>query len=97
MIFWRMGSLNNPDIVAREIESYSWHMDFGDEGPDALEDVYTSSILDAKYEKVDIEEIIKDNCSRLGPGKQHQLHKSHVIKTWNLMGYWKCSQVSQCI
>ena len=56
-------------------------MDFGDEGPDALEDVYTSSILDAKYEKVDIEEIIKDNCSRLGPGKQHQLHKSHVIKT----------------
>ena len=48
-------------------------MDFEDEGPDALEDAYTSSILDAKYEKVDIEEIIKDNCSHLGPGKQHQL------------------------
>ena len=45
-------------------------MDFEDEGPDALEVAYASQFLDAKYGKIRIEEVIKDNCSRLDPGKQ---------------------------
>ena len=40
-----------------------------DEGFDALEDAYASPILDAKYGRVEIEKLIKDNCSRLDPGK----------------------------
>ena len=37
------------------------------------EDDYASTILDAKYGKVEIEEVIKDTCSHLDPGKQRQL------------------------
>ena len=35
--------------------------------------MYASPILDAKYRKVEIEEIIKDHYSRLDSGKQPQL------------------------
>ena len=66
-------SLNNPELVAREVESYLYQMDLEDEGFDAREDSYASPILDAKYGKVEIEEVIKDNCSRLDPDKQRQL------------------------
>ena len=48
-------------------------MDLEDEGFDALEEAYASPILDAKYGKVEIEEVIKDNCSHLSPDKQRQL------------------------
>ena len=64
-----MDSLSNPDIAAREVESYLYYMDHEDEGPDTLEYAYISPILDAKYGNVDIGEIIKDNCSHLDPGK----------------------------
>ena len=43
------------------------------EGLIGLEDVYASPILDAKYSKVEIKEIIKDNYSQLDLGKQRQL------------------------
>ena len=68
-----MNSLNNPQLVAREAESYLYQMDLEGEGLDDLEEAYASPILDAKYGKVEIEEVIKDNCSHLDPGKQRQL------------------------
>ena len=68
-----MDSLNNPQLVAKEVESYLYQMDLEEEGIDALEEAYASPILDAKYGKVEIEEVIKDNCSHLSPDKQRQL------------------------
>ena len=55
------------------METYLYQMGLEDEGLDALEEVYASPILDAKYGKVEIEEAIKDNYSCLDPGKQCQL------------------------
>ena len=55
-----MDSLNNLEIVPREVESYLYQMDLKNEGFDALEDAYASPILDAKYGKVEIEEVIRD-------------------------------------
>ena len=43
-------------------------MDLEDEGPDVLENAYASLILYAIYGKIDIDEVIKDNCSHLDPG-----------------------------
>ena len=68
-----MDSLNNPELVAKEAESDLYQMDLENEGLDTLEEAYASPILDAKYRKVEIEEVIKNNCSRLDPGKQRQL------------------------
>ena len=65
-------SLNNPQLVAREVESYLYQMDFEGEGLDDLEEAYALPVLDAKYGKVEKEEVIKDNCSHLDPGKQRQ-------------------------
>ena len=48
-------------------------MDLEDEGFDDLEEAYASPILDAKYGKVQIEEVIKDNCCHLSPDIQRQL------------------------
>ena len=50
-------------------------MGLEDEEFDALEDVYALPILvlDAKYGKVEMEEVIKDNFSHLDLGKQCQL------------------------
>ena len=64
------GQLEDSELVAREVETYLYQMDLEDEGPDALEVAYASQFLDAKYGKIRIEEVIKDNCSRLDPGKQ---------------------------
>ena len=55
------------------MESYSYQMDLENEGLDTLEEAYASPILDTKYGKVEIEEVIKDNCSHLDSGKQRQL------------------------
>ena len=68
-----MDSLNNPDMVAKEVDSYLYQMELEDEGLIDLEDAYASPILDAKYDKVEIEEVIRDNCSHLDPVKQRQL------------------------
>ena len=43
------------------------------EGLIGLEDVHESPFLDAKYGKVKIKEIIKDNYSQSDLGKQRQL------------------------
>ena len=53
-----MDSLNTPQMVAKEVESYLYQMDLEDEGLSDLE-AYASSILYAKYENVDIEDLIK--------------------------------------
>ena len=53
-----MDSLNTPQMTAKEIESYLYQMDLEDEGLSDLE-AYASSILYAKYENVDIEDLIK--------------------------------------
>ena len=90
-------SLDNPEFVARELESCLYQMNLEDEGFEALEDAYASPILDAKYGKVEIEEVIKDNCSHLDPDKQHQLRDVLLKHEICLMVYWKCSQVNQCI
>ena len=55
------------------MESYLHQMEFEYEGLIDLEDVHASPILDAKYGKVEIKEIIKDNYSQLDLGKQRQL------------------------
>ena len=59
-----VNSLSTSQMVSKEIESYLYQMDLEDEGLSDLES-YASSILDAKYEKVDIEDLIKEHCSRL--------------------------------
>ena len=46
-----------------------YQLDLEGEGLGDLEEAYASPILDAKYGKVEIEEVIKDNCSHLDPGK----------------------------
>ena len=66
------GSLNNPHIAAKDNESYLYQMELEDEGLDDLENAYASPILDVKYGKVKIYEVIKDNCPHLDPGKQCQ-------------------------
>ena len=45
-----MDSLNTPQMIAKEVESYLYQMDLEDEGLSEL-DAYASPILDAKYEK----------------------------------------------
>ena len=57
-----MDSLNTPQMIAKEVESYLYQMDLEDEDLSEL-GAYASPILDAKYEKVDIGEIIKEHCS----------------------------------
>ena len=49
-------------MIAKEVESYLYQMDLEDEDLSEL-GAYASPILDAKYEKVDIGEIIKEHCS----------------------------------
>ena len=86
-----MDSLNNPQLVAKEVESYSYQMDLEDEGFDDLEEADASPILDATHGKVEIEEVIKDNCSHLSPNKQHQL-RDILLKHETLFdGVLKCS------
>ena len=68
-----MDSLNNPELVAKEAESYLYQMNLENGGLATLEKAYASQILDANYGKVEIEEVIRENCSHLGPGKQRQL------------------------
>ena len=92
-----MDSLNNPELVARDVESYLYQMDLEDEGLDALEEAYASPILDTKYRKVEIEEAIKDNCSHLDPGKQRQLRDTLLKHETLFDGALKNSQVNQCI
>ena len=67
-----MDSLNNSQLVAGEVESYLYQMDLENEVLDTLEEAYASPILDAKYGKVEIEEVIKDIYSHLDPGKPRQ-------------------------
>ena len=80
-----MDSLNNPQLVAKEVESYLYQMDLEDERCNDLEEAYASPILDAKYGKVEIEEVIKDNCSHLSPDKQCQL-RDMLLKHETLFG-----------
>ena len=67
-----MDSLNTPQLIAEEVKSYLYQMNLEGEGSSEL-DAYASPILDAKYEKVDIEEIIKEHCSHLNKTQQGQL------------------------
>ena len=69
-----MDSLNTPQMTAKEIESYLYQMDLEDEGLSDLE-AYASPILDAKYEKVDIEDLIEEHCSHLNKTQQDQSNK----------------------
>ena len=92
-----LDSLSTSEIAPKEIESYLYHTNLEDEGPDSIEDAYVSPILDAKYEKVDIEKVIKDNCAHLDPGKQRQLRVVLLNHGLYLMEYWQYFQANQCI
>ena len=50
-------------MVASHVESYLSQMDLKDQGFDI--DSYASSILDAKYKRVDIHEIVCTSCVHL--------------------------------
>ena len=67
-----VNSLSTSQMVSKEIESYLDQMDLKDKGLSDLE-AYASSILDAKYEKVDIEDLIKEHYSHLNNTQQDQL------------------------
>ena len=71
-------NLNTPQMVVREVESYLYQMDLEDEDLSNME-AYASTILDAKYEKVDIDDLIEEHCSHLGKVQQNQL-KEVLIK-----------------
>ena len=44
-----------------------------DKGLSDLEEAYASPILEAKYEKVDVEDLLKEHCSHLNQTQQGQL------------------------
>ena len=48
-------------MVAKDVESCLYQMDVEDEDLSDLE-AYVSPILDAKYENVDIKDLIKQHC-----------------------------------
>ena len=75
-----MDSLNTPQMVAKEVESYLYQMDLEDEDLPDLE-AYASTILDAKYEKVDVSDLIEEHCSHLNKVQQNQL-KELLLKIW---------------
>ena len=67
-----METLNTKDQVAAHVESYLTQMELEENGFD-VDSYAASSILDAKYEKVDIDEVIEENCSHLTPEQQLEL------------------------
>ena len=69
-----MVSLQKPNQVASYVESYLSQMEVEELGVD-LDSYLADPILDAKYEKVDINAVIDDHCSHLDPDKQEDLRK----------------------
>ena len=66
----RMDSLDTPDLVAREKESYLYQMDSKDNDLADLEYACASPILDAKYGKTDDEELVREHIhTRMKPNK----------------------------
>ena len=54
------------DAYNLEIENDEWY----DRGNDGIESYISTPILDAKYEKADIDSVITENCSHLPPDQQ---------------------------
>ena len=45
-----MDNLNSPQMISKDVESYSYQMDLNNEGLSGLEEAFASFILNAKYE-----------------------------------------------
>ena len=92
-----MDSLNTPDLVAREKESYLYQMDSEDKDLTDLEEACASPVLDAKYEKAGVEELVQEHCSHLDETQQSQL-KEVLLKYDKLFdGVFKKFLASPCI
>ena len=56
-----MDSLHTPQMVAKDVKSYLYQLDLEDEDLSDLE-AYASPILDAKYKRVSIGDLIEEHC-----------------------------------
>ena len=57
------------DVYMLEVENDEWYQ----HGNDGIESYISAPILDAKYEKTDIDSVIKESCSHLSPNQQQEL------------------------
>ena len=57
------------DSYMLDVENKQWLND----GNEEIDSYIASTILDAKYEKVDIDTVISENCSHLSPSQQKDL------------------------
>ena len=69
-----METLNRPSAVASHVEQYLLQMEMEDMEFD-LDSYLTAPILDAKYAKVDIDEVVYERCTHLSPDQQRTLHQ----------------------
>ena len=67
-----MESLNDPKSIAAHVDAYLAQIEMDDQGFD-IDSYAASSILDAKYDKTDIDKVIRDNCSHLDESQQQDL------------------------
>ncbi len=68
-----METMNRMTLVATQVQGYLGQLECDDMGFNVCS-YLTSSIMDVKYEKVTIDNLISDNCQYLFINKQKELH-----------------------
>ena len=66
--------MNNSNIAAAHVETYLPRMKVDELGFD-LDSYLTAPIMDDKYEKLNINKVVKEHCSHLNPKQQADLHE----------------------
>ena len=69
-----MQTMDNSNMVAAHVETYLSQMEVDELGFD-LDSYLTAPIMDAKYEKLNIDKVVKEHCSHLNPKQQADLHE----------------------
>ena len=67
-----METINKPDQVATHVEQYLSQIEIDELGRD-IDSFLSAPILDAKYEKLDINSIVSTHCAHLSPSQQGDL------------------------
>ena len=67
-----MESINTPDQLAAHVEAYLSQMEVANMGVD-IDSYLSAPILDAKYEKLDINHVVTTHCSHLTSTQQSDL------------------------
>ena len=83
-----METINKPDQVATHVEQYLSQLEIDELGRD-IDSYLSAPILDAKYEKSDINSIVSTHCAHLSPSQQGDLQALLSKHTQSfLMGLW---------